>query len=66
MFVLIQVFRELNYPYPYSSCGKKIYATLNGRGCEEIILQHLEQLASPNLDCDSQESLFYRVKTLYS
>ena len=26
----------------------------------------LQQLASPNLDSDSQESVFYRVETLYN
>ena len=36
------------------------------RGCEEIVFEHLEQLASPNLDSDSQESVCDRVETLYS
>ena len=32
-----------------------------------IVSEHLEQLASPNLDCNSQESAFYfRVETLLS
>ena len=26
-----------------------------------IVFEHLESLASPNLDSDSQESVFYRV-----
>ena len=30
------------------------------------INQILQQLASPNLDSDSQESVFYRVETLYN
>ena len=40
--------------------------TLNSRRCEEIVFQHLEQLTSPNLDSDSQESVFDRVETLYN
>ena len=32
----------------------RVYATLNGRGCEKIVFEHLEQLASPNLDSDSK------------
>ena len=36
-----------------------------GRGCEEIVFAHLEQLVSPNLDSDSQESVFDRVETPY-
>ena len=40
--------------------------TLNSRGCEEIVFGHFEQLASSNLDSDSQESVFDRVKTLYN
>ena len=39
---------------------------LNGRGCEEIVFEHLEQLASPNLDSDNQESVFDSVETLYN
>ena len=31
--------------------------------CEEIVVEHLEQLASPNLDSDGQESVFDRVET---
>ena len=37
------------------------YVFLNGRGCEEIVFEHLQQLASPNLDSDNQESVFDRV-----
>jgi len=33
---------------------------------EEIVFEHWEQLASPNLDSDSQESVFDRVETLYN
>ena len=55
----------VNINYAYSSRGKNIHFTLNGRGCEEIVFEHLEQLASPNLDSDSQESVFYRVETLF-
>ena len=33
---------------------------------EEIVLEHLEELASPNLDSDSQESVFDPVETLYN
>ena len=29
-------------------------------------VEHLEQLALPNLDSDSQDSAFYRVETLYN
>ena len=29
-------------------------------------MEHLEQLASPNLDSDSQESVFDRVETLFN
>ena len=29
-------------------------------------MEHLEQLASPNLESDSQESVFDRVETLYN
>ena len=29
-------------------------------------MEHLEQLASPNLDSDSKESVFDRVETLYN
>ena len=36
------------------------------RCCEEIVFEHLEQLALPNLDSDSQDSAFYRVETLYN
>ena len=46
---------------------KKIYATL--RGCEEIVLEHLEQLASPNWDSDSQDMVSEMVQnsqSLYS
>ena len=50
--------------YANSSRSKKNYATLNGRGYEEIAFEHLEQLASPNLDSDSKESVFDRVETL--
>ena len=32
------------------------------RGCEEIVFEHLEQLALPNLDSDNQDSAFYRVR----
>ena len=32
----------------------------------ERINEILQQLASPNLDSDSQESVFYRVETLYN
>ena len=32
----------------------------------EIVIEHLEQLATPNLDSDSQESVFDRVETLYN
>ncbi len=67
MFVLIRVFRELDryglarmINYANSSRSKKIYATLNGRGCDEILFEHLGQLASPNLDSDSQELVFDR------
>ena len=31
-----------------------------------IVLEHLEQRASPNLDSDRQESVFYRGETLYN
>ena len=49
----------VNINYAYSSRGKNIHATLNGRGCEEIVCEHLKQLASPNVpDSDSQESVF--------
>ena len=41
-------------------------ATLSGSGCEEIVFEHLEQLASPNLDSDKQESVCDRVETLYN
>ena len=43
----------MNYANSFHS--KRIYATLNGRGCKEIVSEHLEQLASPNLDSDSKE-----------
>ena len=33
---------------------------------EEIVFEHLEQLASPNLDSDSKELVFDRVETLYN
>ena len=75
MFVLIRVFRELGrryglvrvkINYAYSSRWKKIYATLSGRGCKEIVFEHLEQLASLNLDSHSQESFFGRFETLYN
>ena len=52
--------------YANSSRSKKNYATLNGRGYEEIAFEHLEQLASPNLDSDSKELVFDRVETLYN
>ena len=39
---------------------------LPARGCEEIVFEHLEQLASPNLDSDSKELVFDRVETLYN
>ena len=46
---------------------KEMYAILNGRGCKEMVFEHLEQLASPtDLDSDSQETVFYRVETRYS
>ena len=44
----------------------KIYPTLNSRGCEEIVIEHLEKLAPPNLDSDNQELVFDRVETLYN
>ena len=57
---------KINYTYSSrTSRGKNIYFTFNGRGCEKIVFEHLKQLASPNLDSDSQESVFYRVETLY-
>ena len=31
-----------------------------------IVFEHLEQLASPNLDSHSQDSVFYLVETLYN
>ena len=31
----------------------------------EIVFEHSEQLASPNLDSDSKELVFDRVETLY-
>ena len=34
--------------------------------CEEIVVEHLEQLSSPNLDSDGQESVFDRVETQYN
>ena len=46
--------------------AEKKNATLNGRGCEEIVFEHLEQVASPNLDSHSQESGFDRVGTQYN
>ena len=52
--------------YAYSFRWKKVYATFNGRGFEEIVFEHLEQLASPNLDSDSKELVFDRVETLYN
>ena len=58
--------RLFSFNYAYSSRRKKIYASLNGRGCEEIFFEHLEQLASPNLDWDNHESVFDRVETLYN
>ncbi len=54
------VWREWWINYANSSRSKKIYATLNGRGCDEILFEHLGQLASPNLDSDSQELVFDR------
>ena len=36
------------------------------QGCEEIVFEHLEQLASPNLDSDNQKSVFDSVETLYN
>ena len=55
---------RVNINYAYSSRGKNIYFTFNGRGCEEIVFEHLKQLAKPNVDSDSQKSVFYRVETL--
>ena len=43
----------------------KIYAALANR-FRAWINEILRQLASPNLDSDSQESVFYRVETLYN
>ena len=43
-----------------------MYAVLYGRGWEEVVFEHLEQLASPNRDSDSQESVFFCVETLYN
>ena len=45
---------------------RKFMVPSMSRGCEEIVFEHLEQLASPNLDSDSQESVCDRVETLYS
>ena len=54
------------------SRGKEIYATL-AKMAEVVrnrlrawINEILQQLASPNLDSDSQESVFYRIETLYN
>ena len=33
---------------------------------EEIVFEHLEQLALPNLDSDSKELVFDRVETLHN
>ena len=33
---------------------------------EEIVFEHLEQLALPNLNSDSKELVFDRVETLYN
>ena len=45
---------------------KLIMPILPARGCEEIVFEHLEQLASPNLDSDSKELVFDRVETPYN
>ena len=80
MFFQIRVFRELGryglarvINYAYFSRGKKIYATLATKMAEVVrnrlrawINEILQQLASPNLDSDSHESVFYRVETLYN
>ena len=55
-----------NPPNPQPTGLPLCETSINGRGCEEIVFQHLEQLASPNLDSDSQESVFDRVETLYN
>ena len=47
---------------PSQSC--KMAEVVRNR-CRAWINEILRQLASPNLDSDSQESLFYRVETLY-
>ena len=51
---------------PILPASKKNYPTLNGRGYEEIVFEHLEQLAPPNLDSDSKELAFDCVETLYN
>ena len=40
---------------PFLPAEKKrlCYSSLNSKGCKEIVFEHLEQLASPNLDSDS-------------
>ena len=69
---LIRVFRELDRYGPARVINKlcqffpKEKETLNGRGYEKIVFEHLEQLASPNLDSDSKELVFDRIETLYN
>ena len=75
MLVLIRVFRELDryglervinllcqfFPLKENLCNSQ-WQRLRGK----IVFEHLEQLASPNLDSHNQKSVFDRVETLYN
>ena len=41
-------------------------AELTAEVVRKLSVEHLELLALPNLDSDSQDSVFYRVETLYN
>ena len=51
---------------PILPAQRKFMLLTMADGPEEIVFEHLEQLASPNLDSDSKELVFDRVETLYN